>query len=123
MKSVPPEEAADIEKEFFAPADTLAEKAMHALGSGRTIYKDNFREAWAQYIVGLLIRCPEDLELMRENWLNYVIDVPAHWELAYAETRKPGEPAALADKIKLMTSVSSKRSLDCVRWLVRAAAA
>lgn len=111
MKGVPPEEAADIEKEFFAPADTLAEKAMHALGSGRTVYKDNLREAWAQFIVGLLIRCPEDLKLMRENWLNYLVDVPAHWELAYAETRQPGEPATLAEKIKLMTPEAEEKSM------------
>jgi hypothetical protein len=111
MNRVPPEEQADIEKEFFAPADTLAEKAMHALTNGRAIYKDSFREAWAKYVVGLLIRCPEDLALMRENWLNYVVDVPPHWELAYAETRQPGEPATLADKIKLMTPGDEERSM------------
>jgi hypothetical protein len=111
MKRVNPEDEVDIEKEFFAPADTVAEKAMHALANGRTIYKDSFREAWAKYVVGLLIRCPEDLALMRENWLNYVVDVPPHWELAYAETRQPGEPATLAEKIKLITPGEEEKSM------------
>lgn len=111
MKSVPSEEAEDIEKEFFAPADTLAEKAMHALGNGRTIYNDNLREAWAKYIVGLLVRCPEDLELMRANWLDYLIQVPAHWELAYSASRQPGDSPTLADKIKLITPERAEKSM------------
>lgn len=111
MKNVPPEEAEDIEKEFFAPADNAAEKAMHALCNGRTIYKDHLREAWAKYVVGLLIRCPEDLELMRENWLNYIVNVPPHWELAYAQTRAPSDPVTLAEKLKLMTPAAGEKSM------------
>ncbi|WP_226622544.1 DUF4238 domain-containing protein [Brucella anthropi] len=111
MKNVPVEDAADIEREFFAPADNLAERAMHALRNGRLIYGNNFREAWAQFVMGLLIRCPEDLDLLRGNWLNYLVEVPPHWETIYNQTRKPGDPTTLAEKLKTVSPAAEESSM------------
>lgn len=111
MRNVPPEDAADIEKEFFAPADNMAEKAMHALLRGNTLYNDHYRMAWTQYVMGLLIRCPEDLNLIRENWMNYLIQVPPQWELAYSETKKPDDPQTLAEKIKQLTPSAEEKTM------------
>lgn len=111
MENVPPEDAADIEKEFFAPADNLAERAMHALLKGNTLHDERYRVAWTQYVMGLLIRCPEDLKLIRENWMNYLIQVPPHWELAYNETRRHDDPLTLAEKIKQVTPAAKEKSM------------
>lgn len=111
MKNVPVEDAANIENEFFAPADNLAERAMHALRNGRAIQDNKFRLAWAQFVLGLLIRCPEDLDLLRENWLDYLIEVPPHWETLYAQTRNPGDPATLNEKLKTMPPAAEETSM------------
>lgn len=100
MRTVRKEIAKNYEKEFFEPTDTHAERAMFVLQQGKYVYRPELRLAWARFMSSLLLRCPEDLELFRKNWSNYILETPPAWEELYAATRKPDEPPTLAEKLK-----------------------
>ncbi|ARO31722.1 hypothetical protein NXC14_CH03837 [Rhizobium sp. NXC14] len=100
MDGFPNEEASAFEKVFFEPADTKASLALAAMERGKFISSTELRSGWSRFLMGLLLRCPEDVAIFRDNWDDYLSDTSVEIEERYAAQRKKGDPETLVAMIK-----------------------
>ncbi len=101
MKGVPPDAAQQIEHEFMKPVDTFASQALEMLENGdNRINTPKYRSAWSLFIMTLLMRMPEDLEVLEaalaEEWQR---ELPALRKL-YKAKRRPIDPATIEEFIE-----------------------
>jgi hypothetical protein len=94
VKGVPDAIAQVVEDEFMKPIDTLAAKSLSMLetNNDRIEYESKYRSAWSSFLMTMLMRMPEDLEVLghvvADDWER---DFPK-MELVYAAQRQPDDP-------------------------------
>jgi hypothetical protein len=91
IEGLPPETANVIETKFLKPADGLAANAMRRLVGGEAFPNPiQMRTSWARFVLSLMIRYPEAIDLMKQQLRDNV-------QSAYAETRKDTDPATFEE--------------------------
>lgn len=92
------EEASQIEELFFKRVDNDAHNALCLMEREGTSanWTDDLRTAWSRFIMTLLLRCPEDLDLFRKGWEASSRDFIQREEPNYQRDRLPGDPPTLA---------------------------
>jgi hypothetical protein len=86
-----------VEERFFQPIDSRASDALGILESGHPLIDMRVRSAWTQFIMSLLLRCPEDLKAFRQIWSRIIASPAPGVEERYQESRDPGQPETFAD--------------------------
>ncbi|MBZ9817348.1 DUF4238 domain-containing protein [Mesorhizobium sp. CA7] len=99
MRGMPEETAQEFEREFLAPVDNRAAESLYEMleaKSGNAL-RPGRRKAWTHFILSLLFRMPEDVELLKRNvrddWIMSVPDM----EQRYAESKRPEDPDTLLE--------------------------
>ena len=101
LRGFPESTAQVVEDRFLRPADGLAADALAALetANGKTALSGPRRSAWTRFIISLLMRCPEDIAVMREYW-NLVFDEVDQETAAYYLTiRAESDPPTLSEYV------------------------
>lgn len=99
MRGMPDETAQEFEREFLAPVDGRAAECLYEMLEAKTgdSLRLGRRRAWTQFILSLLFRMPEDIELLKRNvrddWIMSVPDM----EERYAEFKRPTDPDSLLE--------------------------
>lgn len=88
----PPEQAQQIEEGFLRPIDSGAADALRILISGGEIYSSRLRSAWSQFLMSLLLRMPEDLEMFKNAYRTNLFGEDDERERRYQEIRGEDSP-------------------------------
>lgn len=92
MQSLPPQKAQLIEEEYMRPVDNLAALARDAL-LARQHLKRQERGAWVQFIISLLLRTPEELELYNTTYSQQFERYKPELAARYLQRRSSEDPA------------------------------
>lgn len=94
--------AQQVETAFFQPVDTWASDALQKLESGcsESEWTDHERSAWTRFILSLLLRCPEDVELLREAWPSRFHSTSLEQEQEYADAKTARDPPTFAEWLR-----------------------
>ncbi len=119
MEGFEGEEAAAFEKKFFEPADTKAARALQFMEKGKHVYSRELRSAWSRFLMSLLLRCPEDMAVMRAEWDKFLAETDPKLEAYYSSIREEGDPATMAEFIESRDEASAQqRMFDTYRTLI-----
>lgn len=102
-----------VEENFFKPVDSQASEALAALeryGDGVKWDVDS-RTAWTRFLLSLLLRCPEDLALLRAYWAEESVASDADSEAKYADIRQSDDPATFRDYLLSRPQWEHERTL------------
>ncbi|URK86333.1 DUF4238 domain-containing protein (plasmid) [Rhizobium sp. RCAM05350] len=89
-----PDKAQVLESEFMSPLDSLMSQALTMIEIGdATINRDpKFRSAWSRFLMSLMMRMPDDIEVLKsglvEEWTLAIPDL----EQVYSANREDGWP-------------------------------
>lgn len=91
--------AQQVEEEFFKPVDTMASDALDLLHrhGHNAPWNGKSRSAWTRFILSLLLRCPEDIEVFREWWHEDFSRTDADAEERYCQSRSSRDPETFSD--------------------------
>jgi hypothetical protein len=78
-----------VETQFLKPSDGLAAEALQSFLQGHVFPRPELRTSWSRFVLSLMLRYPEAVELMRRQLRENI-------EKLYQETKKPEEPATFA---------------------------
>lgn len=90
IEDVDPNVVNAIETMFLKPSDGLAADALQSLLRGEILPRPQLRTSWSRFVLSLMIRYPEAVELMKRQLRDNV-------EKAYQQARKPEEPPTFAE--------------------------
>lgn len=70
LRGFPANIAAQVEQNFLQPLDSLAATVLRKLVSGisKTSLSDDEVLAWSRFLVSLMLRMPEDIDILRQRW-------------------------------------------------------
>ncbi|PJK29040.1 DUF4238 domain-containing protein [Minwuia thermotolerans] len=93
--------AQQIESKFFRKVDSLAADALLEMENrgNEARWNSGMRSAWSRFLISLLMRCPEDLELFRESWQQSLFENNEEFEKKYKNHRKVGDPETFSEFI------------------------
>jgi hypothetical protein len=113
LRAFPPALAQQVEQKFFKAVDTRASDALALMEreGNSAAWSVDLRSAWSRFIVSLLTRCPEDLEVFRKRWSATVDRVDPRVEEEYAALRGPDDPPTMADYIAAEPAEIKEKSL------------
>lgn len=103
LEGYKPELAQQVETNFFAPIDHEASIALDLLErfGCRANWNRNSRSAWTRFLLSLLVRCPEDIDALREWCRNIVFDNPSlPTETKYSLAREPDDNESCAEFLR-----------------------
>ncbi|MFG1338984.1 DUF4238 domain-containing protein [Xanthobacter autotrophicus] len=83
-----------VEKKFFQPADSMAAKALSMMESygDNTKWDNKLRSAWTLFLISLLLRCPEDIDIFSKWWGGEFIQTDRESEQEYQKRRRDSDP-------------------------------
>ncbi|SDB74240.1 Protein of unknown function [Agrobacterium fabrum] len=111
MKGHDPAVAQMFETKYFQPLDTNAAETLELLYRRGHLadWTSESRSAWTRFILSLLLRCPEDIHMFRNWWIEDFGRVSAKAERNYQEKRTAEEPATFTEYL-LGLPVAAKES-------------
>jgi hypothetical protein len=89
IEDVDPNVVNAVETQFLKPSDGLAAEALQSFLQGHVFPRPELRTSWSRFVLSLMLRYPEAVELMRRQLRENI-------EKLYQETKKPEEPATFA---------------------------
>ena len=91
--------AQQVEEKFFKVVDGWAAQSLDLLErfEDRAPWDAHRRSAWSRFILSLLLRCPEDIDIFRSTWREDFERTDADQELRYQEVRGPEDPETFAE--------------------------
>lgn len=91
--------AQQVEEKFFKPLDTWASNSLDMLErhGHRAPWESHSRSAWTRFLLSLLLRCPEDIEVFREWWHEDFSRTDAAAEARYQSARGENDPATFSE--------------------------
>jgi Protein of unknown function (DUF4238) len=97
MRDFKPNEAQQIESLFLQPVDTQASEALKYLerGVSKSRWPDDLVSAWSRFLISLLIRMPEDINVLRRRWRSAFLDVTPEQEETYKSLRSSSDPETM----------------------------
>lgn len=101
LRGFPERTAQVVEERFLKPADSLAADALSILETEnwQSVLSDRRRSAWSRFIISLLMRCPEDIAVMREYWNLVFEEADPEAAAHYLTIRAESDPATLSEYI------------------------
>jgi hypothetical protein len=119
MKGVPPSTAQRFEDEFMKPVDNDAGVALGMLETqDPRIEESKYKSAWSMFLITLLMRMPEDLDVLAEVLADWTKDFSA-LEKKYAEKKSASDPPTLQEFINTRDPDHIERSkMDYARGLM-----
>lgn len=105
--------AHEVEEQFFKPVDSGAAEALKRMESqGNAVeWNSRLRSSWSRFIHSLLLRCPEDLELLRQAWRTTLFDdATEEWEARYQQVRQDGDPITFQDAMSALSDETLSKS-------------
>ncbi|MCJ2113279.1 DUF4238 domain-containing protein [Methylobacterium sp. E-025] len=89
-----------LEREFMRPVDTRAADLLHEMIAGeRTMNNSEKRSAWTTFLLSLMMRMPEDIELHKERYLLDWYKTDPKRRKHYKKIWQPGLPVRVEDMI------------------------
>ncbi|WP_454683511.1 DUF4238 domain-containing protein [Ancylobacter moscoviensis] len=86
-----------LEKVFFRFVDSGAANALAMLESGQNAWTNDLRQAWAMFLMSLIVRHPHDVEAFKAVYArDFAVISPEH-EAAYQRARGPEDPATAGE--------------------------
>ncbi|MDK1388569.1 DUF4238 domain-containing protein [Sinorhizobium sp. 8-89] len=100
-----------MEELFFRPIDTRAAEALNEmeLRGNRAKWTTASRSAWTRFLLSLLTRCPEDIEIFRSRYKADFIRSNRYAEERYLAIRRENDPPSFADWLKLRPEAEVER--------------
>lgn len=88
-----------MEKTFFQPADSMAANAlsMMEIHGNDTEWNNNLRSAWTFFLISLLLRCPEDIDILGKWWSSEFIRTDPELEQEYQKRKRDSDPTTFRD--------------------------
>lgn len=102
FEGVPPDQKQLVESVFFGPADGRAADALALLESDqwRNPWPNALRQIWATFMVGLLVRMPDDIAALKELYTEGWYDTTPAEEAEYQTGRSANDPETLLQLLK-----------------------
>lgn len=100
LEGCEPEHAQQVETDYFSPLDNRASEVLSTLETlgSKAIGTSIRRTRWTRFLVSLSLRCPEDIEGLRDWWRRKIFDgASAETEEQYARQRTPEDPESFGD--------------------------
>ena len=102
--------AQQIEAKFFSKVDSLAAEVLTEVEMNHSmIWTTAKRSAWSRFVVSLLMRCPEDLDLLRSLWASRFEETDQTQEAKYRESRGVSDPETFAEYIRALNPVEKEK--------------
>ena len=109
IDEVGPEQAQHVEKNFFKPLDTDAERALQKILSGDSSpWNDPTRSAWARYVMSLIFRVPAAVQVLKDHSAEMWKEGVKAQEADYENRRLPTDPQTFAEYSALMNPAASQ---------------
>lgn len=108
MQGVPPDEQQEFERIFLSRVDSVAADALRLfnVNDGEINLTERQRSAWTTYLLSLLHRMPEDIPMLKENFLRQILTFDEAAEAEYQEIRRPSDPDTAMDYFKIHAPAS-----------------
>jgi len=91
---LPPDKRHHLEKVFFRFIDSEAANALAILEHGQNAWTDDLRQAWAMFLMSLIVRHPHDVEAFKAVYArDFAVISPEHEE-TYQRARGSDDPAS-----------------------------
>ena len=90
IEDVDPNVVNVVETLFLKPSDGLAANALQSFLKGEAFPRPQLRTSWSRFVLSLMLRYPEAVELMKRQLRENV-------QTVYEKMRKPDEPATFAE--------------------------
>jgi len=99
LKGFEPTLAQQVEERFFKPVDDGAAQALELLerDGDNAQWTSRLRSAWTRFILSLLLRCPEDLEVFRAAYFRELQSSTPDWASRYDSIRSPDDPTTIEE--------------------------
>jgi hypothetical protein len=108
---VPADQAQHLEEKFFKPVDTQAESALRRmLAMDRAPWPEQLRKAWTVYILSLMFRSPETVQLVKGHVATMWGEGLQALEHDYDARRLPSDPADFAGYLALTNPATAQIS-------------
>jgi Protein of unknown function (DUF4238) len=99
---VPQQYAQHVEKNFMSPLDSAAAGALAKILSGdRTPWTGDERTAWTTFVLSLLFRNPENVNIIRDHITTMWQEGMKALQVDYAARRRPDDPNTFEDYVAL----------------------
>ena len=69
LEGVPPEQSDLFETAFFSPVDAKAATVLQKMKAGENVFTRAERQAWANFLMSLVLRHPESVQAIREHMM------------------------------------------------------
>jgi hypothetical protein len=104
--------AADLETMLFSPIDGGAAAARDAmLNTGATdALSDHHRLAWSRFMHSMLLRCPQDLQLVRGKWIDILLSGDEEYERRFARDSPSGSDMTLKEAASTLSRSELEQS-------------
>ncbi|WP_018239457.1 DUF4238 domain-containing protein [Ensifer sp. BR816] len=91
--------AQQVEERFFKPVDTWASNSLDLIErhGHQAPWTSHSRPAWTRFILSLLLRCPEDIEVFREWWHEDFSRTDEESEARYQSARGSDDPKTFSE--------------------------
>lgn len=99
LPGVTPEGEHHVEKTFMAPVDDKAVRARDHLLTSEEPMTPGARTAWAQFVLSLVMRNPEELKKFKADYIEHMLKPDPHFQARYEAARREGDPALFEEWI------------------------
>lgn len=97
LQGFPSDLEQQIESRFFQPVDSLAADALRSLNQGVIPSDTRSRSAWTRFLLSLLLRCPEDIDIHKKWWSTEFRRTDEIEELKYQSRRTASDPKTFSE--------------------------
>ncbi|MDH2327969.1 DUF4238 domain-containing protein [Cereibacter sp. SYSU M97828] len=113
LEDTPEELAQVMEEKFFKPLDTMASETLswmrrHGRRSG---WDSSARQVWSHFLLSMLVRAPEDIDIFRPNFREEFGNVTASEEEAYQHVRDKDDPLTYEEYARSRSTGFKERSM------------
>jgi hypothetical protein len=114
-----PVKAAELETKFMQVIDGEAAKSLELMETGsNTQWTPDRRTAWSRFIMSMLQRVPEEVELFKNTYAEFFNKVHAQDEERYKAIRWDGLPQTLAEFLDQRKIIAETGSLQTLQRLM-----
>lgn len=97
FEGLPPEKRHYLEKVFFHLVDSKAADALVIIENGRGNWTDELRQAWAMFLISLIVRHPADIAAFKAVYRRDFKEISGAEEVSYQNARSPDDPATIEE--------------------------
>lgn len=137
LEGLPEQLVQQVETQFMQPLDDTAAVLLQEIEAGRYNWTTRRRrEAWAKFVMSLLMRTPEEVRLFKEHYVTSFFEVSPQREAEYRRFHSRGAPRtlraflaaterdvvvrmAMATLVELMESPRVMEHIINMRWGIR----